>query len=123
MRFLMLSFVSALLLTGCASMAMEGYVGQSIADVALENGVPTGSFDLPDGRRVFQWNAQSISYHPGNTTTTSYAGMMHTNTYGGYMSEQECIYTLFAKLRADGKEGMLSDWIVTDFKKPDLDCE
>ena len=109
-------------LAACASQIMEGYVGKSITEPMLDYGRPTSVFDLPDGRRAFQWQITDSGYTPISTPSTStiygnggWATVTTTDTnYVPY--SQTCLYTLFGKPR--GK-----DWIVVGFKKPGLMCE
>jgi hypothetical protein len=43
-------------LAGCASGVMKQYVGKDIREVYMEHGKPANTFDMDDGRRVFQFN-------------------------------------------------------------------
>ncbi|QYX58611.1 hypothetical protein K1T73_11010 [Roseovarius sp. SCSIO 43702] len=101
---------------------MEGYVGKSITAPMLDYGKPTSVFDLPDGRRAFQWRIDESGYIPmSNPSTTSLYGANGwtsvTTTSTDYVPySQSCLYTLFGKPK--GK-----DWIVVGFKKPSWVCE
>ena len=59
-----------LLFAGCASQIMSKYIGQDIRKVAINYGPPTNSFDLGDGRRVFQWISTTNLTIPGTVQTT-----------------------------------------------------
>lgn len=60
--------VIALVLSGCASSIVEGYVGQDITSVAIQHGLPANVFDLPDGRTAFQRNITSSYAVPATPT-------------------------------------------------------
>ncbi len=107
---------------GCASQVLESYVGKSVTEAMLDNGVPTAVFDLPDGTRAFQWKLDSSGVIPiTSPTTTDFYGSggwaTATTTTTSYMPySQTCNYTLLAKLSGE-------DWIVVGFRKPTLMCE
>lgn len=110
-------FAAVILVTSCASQIMEGYVGRDIAEVAVERGPPSASFDMPDGRRAFQWTYNSSFVMPTTTTGTGYrAGNMYfanTQTTGGQVISSSCVYTLFAE-QTGGR------WVVVGFAPPRL---
>lgn len=121
-----------LVITGCASSIMQGYVGKSISEPMMDYGVPVNSFDLPNGQRAFQWSSkETVVIHGASlsnssfSANTNYAGNMATPD--GYVSgsnftspsvidENQCFYTLVAD-----KAG--NDWIVSGFRKPRFACE
>lgn len=117
-----LFLVGLISLAACASQIMEGYVGKSITEPMLDYGRPTTVFNLPDGRRAFQWSITSSGAIPvTNTTnanvygTTGWANVTTTSTsYQPF--EQTCLYTLFGEAQGD-------DWIVTGFRQPTVWCE
>jgi len=112
-------------LSGCAQRAMKSYIGHNVADVTLDYGQPVNAFDLPDGRRAFQWRLGfkhvKPSYANGRGPVMRYGEMTwtstHTPIYGGQSLPGECIYTLFATWH-DGGPG----WTVTDMRKPPYVC-
>ncbi len=120
-RLTSLSAVIALL-SACASQIMENYVGKSITEPMLDYGRPESVFDLPDGRRAFQWVMRSSGVLPMSTPSEStiygtggWASVTTTSTtYLPY--SQTCAYTLIAK-------PVGNDWIVDGFRKPRLGCE
>ncbi|WP_162497423.1 hypothetical protein [Roseovarius dicentrarchi] len=113
----------AAILAGCAAPVLDKYMGRSIVDPMLDFGQPAEVFDLPDGRRAYQWSVDKQASRPsprpvigvgigvgrggwGNVTTigTSY------ETY-----TKSCRYTLIASPRGGG-------WVVTDQRKPAPGC-
>lgn len=117
MRLGFLSLI-VLVVSSCASQIMQGYVGKDIAEVAVERGPPSASFDMPDGRRAFQWSIDASYVMPTSTTGTAYqAGNMvfaSTQSTGGQIINSRCIYTLYAEEQANGR------WIVVGFEPPKL---
>lgn len=55
------------ILSGCVSSVMAKYVGKDIREVFIEHGKPIHTFDLEDGRRVFQfrWGESSAGSSVG----------------------------------------------------------
>jgi hypothetical protein len=132
-------------LTGCASMTMKGYVGQTVADVIGEYGMPSTAFDMPDGTRAFVWQMGMSSTYGGSTQTTGTYSSTTTasasaygnnasgvaNTSGNIFAEtytaptftvsSKCAYMLYAKksMEIDSPAA----WVITGFKKPRLECE
>ncbi|MCB2128806.1 MAG: hypothetical protein KDE03_06935 [Rhodobacteraceae bacterium] len=109
------------ILSGCASQIMSGYVGRDVTDVVVKYGPPVNAFDLPDGRRAFQWRIDSSYAVPGVTNYSGYTYGGYTTgtatTSGGFFGSQTCFYTLYAK-STDQKR-----WTITGFEPPRLDCE
>jgi hypothetical protein len=115
----------ALSLGGCASSIMEGYVGQPLQAAMVRYGPPDAVFDMPDGRRAFQWEMANTTALPATTVTNTnfYAppGAFRTatstsTTYGGGFLTNTCRYTMYAEYRSD-------NWIFTGFERPSLSCE
>ena len=119
---LYLAAAGLFLLAGCASQILESYVGNSITEQMLDYGRPAAVFDLPDGRRAFQWSVTSSGSIPiTNTSYSTVSGPVGwanvTTTSTSYQPfEQTCLYTLFGKPQGD-------DWIVTGFRQPTVWCE
>jgi hypothetical protein len=113
-------------LSGCASQIMQSYVGKDLREVILDYGQPTNAFDMGEGKRAFQWARNKQFYVPTTSTTTgSVIGAGNTSflnantiTSGGYMAENKCVYTLFAKHLKEK-----DSWIVESYKKPRFMCE
>ena len=108
-------------LASCASQIMEGFVGKDVTEVALQYGPPLAAFDMPDGRKAFQWRMDSAYTMPSTTTYTGVAsGNLITGTaqtYGGGVQTNACFYTLFAEPNKN------NSYTVVGFQKPRLDCE
>ncbi|WP_295442332.1 hypothetical protein [Sphingorhabdus sp. EL138] len=117
-RFAVL-IVAALALTGCASTAMKRYVGSSISEAYLAYGQPANVFDLPDGRRAFQfyWGGSS-GVLPGSSQTTVApigGGAYAVNTVGTPAMVYEskgCLVSLIARKNAAG------DFVVEEYRIP-----
>lgn len=119
MRYILLTALLAV--AGCASDIMENFVGQDVSTAVLRYGPPVNVFDLPDGRRAFQWKMNSSYYVPQTTTfnaygTGSYVSGSSTTT-GGYAATQTCFYTIF------GLPNTNDSYTITGFQKPRLACE
>lgn len=114
-------FLLAVVLSGCASKEMETFVDRDITAVMARHGQPTSEFDLPDGRRAFQWKIVETDYTPNSVeweeedTESGQRGEVHQS--GGYASTSTCYYTFYAK--QDGANG----WRVVGFEKPRFECE
>lgn len=127
-----------IILSGCASKIMQGFVGKDIREVVLDYGTPVNAMDMGNGTRAFQWKmtkshttpthissssrgtGYGSSYTYGRTTDYRMNAYVNTNTVitGGQTVDTSCLYTLFARWDK-GRNG----WIVTGFKKPKLMCE
>ncbi len=85
------------------------------------HGQPTSEFDMPDGRRAFQWEIVEIDYTPNSVeweeenTESGQRGEVHQS--GGYASTSSCYYTFYAKKNGE------SGWHVVGFEKPRFECE
>lgn len=115
----------AVLLAGCSTAVsiMEGYVGEPIEKPIAQYGPPANSFDMPDGRRAFQWLFDSSGAIPMPTTTTTTAfgtgGSATAVSTGTTMMpfSQRCFYTLYAE--GSEQEG----WIVSGYETPRAACQ
>lgn len=105
----------------CASQIMQGYVGKDITEVMVERGAPSAVFDMPDGRRAFQWQInQGIPMPSTSTTTMAHTGgfgTATTTTTGGGVVTQRCVYTLYAEPAPQDR------FTVVGFEPPRLGCE
>jgi hypothetical protein len=90
-------------LTGFTSAAL----GRKIDETISANGPPTAQWDLPDGRRVYQWQQASIVARVGSP-----AG---DGAVVGAASQTTCTYTLYAAM--DGKT-----WKVVGYEPPRAGC-
>ncbi len=125
LRRIALTGVVTLAVTGCASSYMEGLVGQPLQIGMARYGPPSVVFDMPDGRRAFQWEMTSSGVTPRTTTTTanfyappgSFANMTATQTsFGGNVVQRTCRYTMYAVQQGE-------TWVFSGFEKPSLNCE
>jgi hypothetical protein len=113
--------IAIISLSACATDIMKGYVGKSVTEVMLDYGRPADVFDLPDGRRAFQWSVDSSGVMPITNTnygTVSGAGGWAnlTTTSTSYVPyENTCLYTMTAKEEK-------GDWIIDGFREPSLMC-
>lgn len=122
MKFRFLSLAGLLIgLSACASDIMQGYVGRDITSVIAQYGPPAHEFDLPDGRRAFQWEMHDTNYVPETVTYEEEYGPRRTRgvttTTGGYSENEVCFYTMYASPSHNG------GWLVTGFEKPTFECE
>ena len=114
-RFALALFAMAL--TGCVSTAMKAHVGKSISEALFSYGKPENVFDLPDGRRAFQfrWGGGSAIL-PGqsNSTITPYGSGYAVNTTSSpatLLDSPGCLVTLITKPTG-------SDFIVEEYRYP-----
>jgi len=108
---------------GCVSTHMKKYIGKDVRYIAVEDGPPVNVFDMPDGRRAFQYRWGGGQYVVPKTTTAQ--GQVQLVGDGGYYSEQKvesggfvvesqgCLITYFGEWNA-AKKG----WIVVDISYP-----
>lgn len=118
--------ILALLLAGCASQAMRRYMGQPVQAAMARNGPPTNAFDMPDGRRAFQW-ARSGQYttptyanSTGNAQAIGNAVWWTQNTAitGGQTYQMRCLYTVYARWNEGSRA-----WIIEGFEPIPYECE
>lgn len=120
------ALVAALLLGGCASSVMKGYIGQPLQTVMIDHGPPANAFDMPDGTRAFQWVKSKTYVMPTtvNQTGNAYAygptvnWQQRTQIVGGQPITSECAYTMFARWDESQQA-----WVFTSFRKPKFTCE
>jgi hypothetical protein len=117
--------LAAALLGGCASDIMGGYVGQPVTAAMARYGPPDVTFDLPDGRRAFQWIEVSTSTSEGQATTRTRPDPKHgrdaTTTRTEFTppttSTSRCHYTMYARYNAAAR-----DWVFDSFEPPAFGC-
>jgi hypothetical protein len=77
-----------------AALSPDNPVGHRIDEFVAANGPPSQQWDLPDGRRVYQWQSSSIS------ATVAPARKGEIKAAG--VSQTTCYYTLYARAVAKG---------------------
>jgi hypothetical protein len=114
------AFAVATLLAGCASQIMRDYVGGPLEVVMLDYGPPDNVIEIGPGERAYQWrrvNTEAVSATTsGEVRQTRHGERYEISDSPGYVRETECFYTFYA--RASGAR-----WIITNFRKPQLECE
>ena len=72
----------------------SGPVGRRLEDVMALNGPPSQQWDMPDGRKAYQWQSSSIS------ATVAPASRGEITSAG--VSQTTCFYTLYTRADAKG---------------------
>lgn len=116
----------ALIVSGCASSIMQGYVGQTLQEAMLDYGPPANAFDMPDGSRAFQWSMSSTFVTPTTVRQTgsvtpgfgSVDWSSRTTIQGGQPITGTCLYTMLARW----DEGRIA-WVFFDYRRPNMMCE
>ena len=124
MRFVMV--IAALALAGCASDVMRGYMGKPMQEAMIDYGPPSNAFDMPDGRRAFQWVMSETVIAPttvnanGSVRMAGNAAWYNSNATisGGQPITSTCAYTMIAHWDA-----ARNAWIFDEFRKPSFMCE
>jgi len=131
------ALAGALGVSGCASSIMEGFVGQPLQMAMVRYGPPENVFDMPDGRRAFQWKMTSSGVVAGSSTTT-YSGNVYappgglgagggtttfnvksrTTTTPAQVISHTCLYTMYATWNEGSKT-----WTFVGIEKPNFMCE
>lgn len=122
-RHILTGLLAAAWLAGCAPPVLDQYMGRPIVDPMLDFGRPDEVFDLPDGRRAFQWQVLREGRRPsprpviGVGIGIGHGGWGHVTTVGTSYETftRSCLYTLIGTRRGD-------DWIVTGQRKPAPGC-
>jgi hypothetical protein len=114
------ALVGTALLASCASQVMKNYVGGPLEVVMLDYGPPDNVIEIGAGERAYQWRRVNTEAVTGTTSgevrQTRHGERYEVSESPGYVKETECFYTFYA--RAAGTR-----WIVTNFRKPKLECE
>ena len=96
------------------------YVGGPLEVVMLDYGPPDNVIEIGAGERAYQWRRVNTEAVTGTTSgevrQTRHGERYEVSESPGYVKETECFYTFYA--RAAGTR-----WIVTNFRKPKLECE
>jgi hypothetical protein len=113
-------FIVLLILSACASQIMKSYIGAPISSVMLDYGPPDNVYDLGPGARAYQWRKQKTQVVPGQSSgeirDTRRGKRYEVTETPGYVEHTECFYTFYTR-------GSGSDWYVTSFRQPLLECE
>lgn len=109
--------------TGCVSTHMKKFIGKDVRYVQVEDGAPIRVFDLPDGKRAFQFLWGGGTYVvPKTTTSQGSVQLVGDEAYyterkiesGGFLvNNPGCAITYITKWDA-GPKG----WIVTEISYP-----
>jgi len=117
-----LLLVSTLMVGGCSTDIMRGYIGRPPESVMAKYGPPIDVRDLPGGRRAYQWLEESTTTTPGTATTRvehKGRGNRHPEIKTEYTPSttetDRCFYTFYANRVEDG-------WLIYDFEKPRFGC-
>jgi hypothetical protein len=116
----------ALALSACATSIMRDFVGEPVQRVMVRYGSPANAFDMPDGRRAFQW-VMGSSYTPpayvsqtGNATAIGNTVWWTQNSQisGGQPIHSECTYTMYGRWNETQNA-----WIIEGFEQPSFMCQ
>lgn len=107
-----------LLLSGCVSTEMKGYVGKDIREVILANGQPMGVIDMGDGSRAFQfmWGGTSQTAVASNSSTqinSNWLGKAQIESSGSAIVSSGCVISYITHWDEKRKS-----WIVFDYRYP-----
>jgi hypothetical protein len=96
--------LAALLLSGCASTAMKGFIGQPIEEAFFRYGQPVNTINLPEGAKAFQfyWGGSGPIMLPAQSSTNiaTYGNTATVNTVAtpaAVIESKGCLVTLIAK--------------------------
>jgi hypothetical protein len=90
-------------------LAADQSVGRRIDEVVARNGPVSRRWDLPDGRRAYQWQETSVIARVG--------GAEADGEVTGAASQTTCYLTLYAQRRGDG------GWTVIGYDAPPPGCQ
>ncbi len=85
----------------------DGAMGKYIEDVMAVNGPPSHLWDLPDGRRAYQWEQSSVTARVGDAARGEVVGAA---------SQTTCYYTLYTHQTDQGR------WTVIGAAPPAPGC-
>ena len=85
----------------------DGAMGKFIEDVMAVNGPPAHLWDLPDGRRAYQWEQSSVTARIGDAAPGELVGAA---------SQTTCYYTLYTHQTDKGR------WTVIGADAPAKGC-
>ena len=111
---------ASLLLEACASTVMKSYIGAPITSVMLDYGPPDNIYSLGPGQQAYQWRKNKTQAVAGSSSgevrTTRRGERYEVSETPGYIERIDCYYTFYT--RNSG-----SEWYVTSFRQPSLECE
>ena len=116
MRKVLAAAIAVVALGGCVSTTMKQSVGLPIEEAYMRHGRPVNEFDLPDGRRAFQFRvgggtATLPQYGTATATTVGATTTVSTMTTPGMVHSEGCLTTLIAAKRGTG-------WVVEESRVP-----
>ncbi|MBS0251798.1 MAG: hypothetical protein JSR78_12130 [Proteobacteria bacterium] len=111
-------------LAGCATDIMRGYMGRTPQAMMARYGPPAHVFDMPDGRRAYQWLETSESTSAGSEESHTRWVERHgrrekittTQINPPVNQTKRCFYTMYAHRDLDG------GYIFDSFEKPEFGC-
>lgn len=106
------------LLVGCASQELEKPTGDPIEMAMARNGAPANAFDLPDGRRAFQWVRETTAHASAMPGGDSAWWRANAPIEGGRSIAGGCVYTLYARWNDDRRM-----WLVEEMAPLPAACE
>lgn len=113
--------LASMALTGCAADIMSGMVGQGLETAMARYGPPDVQFDLPDGRRAFQWIDVNTTTSSGHVTEkTSHRGggpKTHVDFTPASTTYNRCFYTMYGRYDATRR-----GWVFESFEPPAMGC-
>ena len=116
---ILIAAVSAVL-TACASTVMKGYIGAPITSVMLDYGPPDNIYSMGPGQQAYQWRKNKTQVVAGSSSgevrSTRHGERYEVSETPGYVERIDCFYTFYT--RNSG-----SEWYVTSFRQPSLECE
>lgn len=116
MRSLIL--IVTMILAGCASTEMKGYIGQDIREVILTNGQPIGALDMGNGVRAFQfmWGGTTTTAVRAQTTiqdNSEWFGSSEIRSSGSALVSSGCVIAYLTRWDENQKS-----WIIFDYRIP-----
>ena len=110
-------------LSACATKTLNVYVGQTVADAMDKLGVPSTSYDMPDGTRAYLWQKTEVNTYGGVTIGTGSRNIWYSTgvVTPVYTTSDTCVYTMYAK--KVGELDSPTSWEITGYKKPAAGCE
>lgn len=116
---ILIAAVSAVL-TACASTVMKGYIGAPITSVMLDYGPPDNIYSMGPGQQAYQWRKNKTQVVAGSSSgevrSTRHGERYEVSETPGYVERIDCFYTFYTRNAG-------SEWYVTSFRQPSLECE
>jgi hypothetical protein len=122
--------IAALLMCGCASQIMQGYVGKPVSEAVMDYGQPVAAIELDKNKKAFVWSQTHSTISPGYSNTsgsiygTGSSAFFNSSTYTSpaYVSTSQCNYTLYAERTRKDIDGPAA-WTVVGYKEPNIMCQ